>query len=128
MKHLIIFIFGLVAIVSCNKSDRNDTQDETSQTINVDNLKGDWYLNKWTTYHTLMIDDSTIFVDNNTDTVFTLNYSVFGDTLKTWTAEKANIYKSKVLKLTSENLTLEGIAGIQEIRTYSQTKKEFENE
>ena len=114
--------------MSCNRTDKQAAQGKPSKQIQVGDLEGNWYLNKWTTYHTLIISDSTIFVDNNIDTVFTLNYSVSDDTLKTWPTETNRIFKNKILKLTNENLIVDGIADIKELRTYSRKRTEFKND
>jgi hypothetical protein len=78
--------------------------------------------NSWTTYRTLIFNDQTIFVDNHVDTVFTLNYSLSQDTLVTWTGQSTQKFKNKIISLTQDNLVLDGIQEITEIRTYKRIK------
>ena len=98
---------------------------QAKKRITTADLEGNWYLNKWTTYHTLIFSDKTVFVDNNVDTVFTLNYSLSNDTLITWTSPERKI-KNKIISITKDNLTLDGIQDIKETRNYSRTKTEYE--
>jgi hypothetical protein len=95
---------------------------QTQKQITSTDLKGSWYLNKWTTYHTLIFSDQTVFVDNNVDTVFTLNYSLSHDTLVTWIGQSTKKLKNKIISLTKDNLILDGIQEINEKRTYKRTK------
>ena len=89
--------------------------------ITVADLKGSWYLNKWTAYHTLIFSDNTVFVDNNIDTVSTLNYSLMQDTLITWTTSNRK-FKNKIISYTKHNLILDGILENTGTCIYSRTK------
>jgi|GEM_PF-5478003 len=121
-----IHLFSLaLLIISCNHTSNNLYQAQITQKVSSATLQGKWYLNKWAPYHTLMIGDSTIFVDNNVDTVFTLSYSLVADTLITRLPQTGKVCKHKILDITNEHLTLTGIGDLDESRTYSRTKKEF---
>ena len=85
-------------------------------------IKGTWYLNKWITYHTLIFNDSTVFVDNNVDTVFRLNYSVTRDTLITWTGNFNQVLKNKIMSISSDTLVLDGMREVAVKRIYTRTK------
>jgi hypothetical protein len=96
---------------------------QTSKQITSADLKGNWHLNKWTSYQILIISDQTVFVGNHVDTVFTLNYSLSHDTLITWTGQSTQKFKNKIISLTKDNLVLDGIQEITETRTYKRTKE-----
>ena len=100
----------------------NSSNGQTSNQITSDEIKGSWYRNKWTSYHTLIFSDKTVFVDNNVDTVFTLNYSFAHDTLITWTGQTNQKFKNKIISITKDNLVLDGIQEIVGTRIYSRTK------
>ena len=127
MRQALTLIAFSSIFIFCGREAKLSTGRHTKQ-ITTANIKGNWYLNKWTTYHTLIIGDSTIFVDHNIDTIFTLHYSVYNDTLKTWATGTHKIFKNKIVELTNENLILEGIAEVDERRTYSRIKTAFKNE
>lgn len=93
--------------------------------ISSADLIGPWYLNKWTAYHTLIFSDTTVFVDNNVDTVFTLNYSLSNDTLITWSGQSTQKFKNKIIRLTKEELVLGGTQDITETRTYKRTREPY---
>jgi len=85
-------------------------------------IRGPWYLNKWTSYNTLIFSDSTVFVDNSTDTVFTLKYFI-DDNLLLTTNQLGQQATDTITWLTSDSLVLSGIRDIQERRSYTRTKK-----
>jgi hypothetical protein len=118
MKLLSIYILGIILAFSCRKE---------SHSINLDELKGRWYLNQWTTYHTLIFSDTAIFVDNNIDTVFTLGYSLSRDTLITWSEQINEQFKNKIIFLTRDSLVLDGIADNRGTRNYSRVKRAYSN-
>ena len=86
-------------------------------------LKGKWYLNKWTMYHTLDFSDSTVFCDNHVDTVFTLNYRVFEDTIETEHPHFPGKHKRRIKRLNGTELVLEGFHDSRAELIYSRTKK-----
>lgn len=92
--------------------------------ISRTDIKGTWFLNKWTTYHTLTFDDSTITVDNNIDTIFTLSYLIKDNSLITVTQYGNKMMINKINKLTVDSLVLEGIHNIKEKRIYTRTRKD----
>jgi hypothetical protein len=124
MKHYYLLIFALI-LISC-KDDNQSFQEKKRNKVNFDTLiKGDWYLNKWTECNTLFFDDSTILVGNSIDTIFRLNYKIIGDTIITGTSGTNKIIKNRVLYLTKDSLSLQGIREIKEIRNYSRINKGF---
>jgi len=72
----------------------------TENKISPADIKVTWYFNKWTTYHTLTFDDSTVSVDNNVDTVFTLSYGIKDNSLVTVTQYGNKMMVNKINKLT----------------------------
>jgi hypothetical protein len=88
-------------------------------------IEGSWYLNKWKPYNSLVFSDSTVFVGNSTDTVFTLNYTLSHDSLITWSAESKGKYAHKILTLDKDELQLEGIHTNAEVLKYSRTKTDY---
>jgi hypothetical protein len=100
----------------------------TIRKITKDDIKGNWYLNKWTMYHTLSFADKTVFVDNNIDSVFTLNYSLSNDTLILYDNNSIIKYKEKIITLTKDTLIIKNIENKQNILGYSRTKREWANE
>jgi hypothetical protein len=100
-------------LTCCNKSERP---------LLATDIRGPWYLNKWTSYHTLTFNDSTVFVDNSTDTVFTLKYFI-DDNLLLTTNQFGQQTTDTITRLTSDSLVLSGIRDIQERRSYTRTKK-----
>ena len=95
--------------------------DSKANTNFKDKIKGEWYLNKWTVYNKLIFYDSTVFVDNHVDTVFTLNYRVSNDTLTTW--NNYNEYKNRIISLDDSTLILDGIHDLKEKLIYTKTFK-----
>ena len=110
------FFLVIAASISCNS---------IRSTINPSQIKGDWYLNKWASYHTLKFYNSTVFVDNNIDTVFTLNYSITNDTLLLWSKNPNKKKVIKLIKLTKDILVIEGIEGVPDKRSYTRIMKPF---
>ncbi len=106
------------AVDKCRKNNGH-----TQKQIKLADLKGNWYLNKWTSYNGLIFNNETVFIDNSTDTVFTLNYSLSYDTLITWSGKSNKKYSNRIINLTKDNLVLEGIREVTEIRTYTRTKQ-----
>ncbi len=96
--------------------------------ITKDDIKGNWYLNKWTMYHTLSFADTTVFVDNHIDSVFTLNYSLSNDTLILHDNKLRITYKEKIITLTQDTLIIKSFGNNQNILGYSRTKRKWINE
>lgn len=111
-----VFLLTLLVVTSCTR---------TENKISPVDIKGTWYLNKWTTYHTLMFDDTTISVDNNVDTAFTLSYVIKDNSLLTVTRYGNKIMVNKINKLTADSLVLDGIHNVKEKRIYSRTKTDW---
>lgn len=101
-------------LTSCGKTE--------SKLLAVD-INETWYLNKWTTYHTLTFDDSSVRADNNVDTVFTLNYFIDDNLLLTTPQNENRTTGDTILMLTSDSLVLSGIRDVKEKRIYTRTKK-----
>ena len=120
----IILAFSLLTFIldGCSDSKTASCNQPTTD------IKGTWYLNKWTDYHTLVFNDATVYVDNQVDTVFTLKYLIKADTLIVFAGQPTTQFKNKIVCLTKENLTVDGIGEVKETRTYSREKKEFKNE
>ncbi len=100
---------------------------QTPSPINPTDIKGTWYLNKWTLYHTLIIGDHSIEADNHIDTLFRFNYEISNDTLISWGGEPRQMYKNKIISVTKETLVLDGIQSVVGIRTYSRVNKHWKN-
>jgi len=96
--------------------------------ITTDDIKGNWYLNKWTMYHTLKFSDTTLFVDNHIDSVFYSNYSIHNDTLILRDNNLTVTYKEKIIALTQDTLIIKSFGNKQEFLGYSRTKREWKNE
>jgi hypothetical protein len=97
----------------------------TENKISPADIKGTWYLNEWTTYHTLTFDDTTVSVDNNVDTVFTLDYVIKDNSLVTVTQYGNKMMVNKIDKLTVDSLVLDGVHDVKEKRKYSRTKRDW---
>lgn len=83
--------------------------DKSINVINKKDLIGTWTLNRWTLYHTIVVDENKIYVDNHIDSVFYLKYKLKADTLIFWNKEdqvKAN--KAQIIKLTKDSLVMKG--------------------
>ena len=111
---------NVVAVNSNNKIVKTITLNSSG---NLTNIKGNWYLNKWAPYHTLKFTDSTVFVDNNIDTVFTLNYSINDDTIATWANTTIPKLKNKIILLSADSLVLDGIRDNNVLMKYSRRKE-----
>ncbi len=72
-----------------------------------------------------MFDDTTISVDNNVDTAFTLSYVIKDNSLLTVTRYGNKIMVNKINKLTADSLVLDGIHNVKEKRIYSRTKTDW---
>lgn len=95
--------------------------------ISIDDIKGKWYLNKWTMYHTLAFNEKTVFVDNNIDSVFTINYSLANDTLVLRDNDSSIKYKSKIIAVTKDTLLIKSFGNKADTLGYSRTKREWRN-
>ena len=96
--------------------------------ITIDDIKGEWYLNKWTMYHTLSFADTTVFVDNHIDSVFYSNYSLHNDTLVLQDNELKIRYKNKIIAITKDTLIIRSFGNGADTLGYSRTKREWKNE
>lgn len=119
LKRAFSATLGLVIFVLATSCSRIENK------ISPDDIKGTWYLNKWTTYHTLTFDDSTVLADNNIDTIFTFDYSVLNNSLILTTLYGDKIFVNKIITLTKDTLVLDGVRGTKEMRSYSRIKKVF---
>lgn len=100
----------------------------TTRQITNDDIKGEWYLNKWTMFHTLKFSDTTLFVDNHIDSVFYSNYSFHNDTLILRDNNSNVTYKQRIIALTTDTLIIKSFGKKQDILSYSRTKREWTNE
>jgi len=118
MKELfsLIIILSATIFCSCKFKEKKDVLAE---------IKGTWYLNKWTSYHTLIFGDSTVFVDNNVDTVFTLNYFIANDSLITWSGQSNKKNSTRIISINKDTLVLDGIEGVTNKLDYSRIKKPY---
>jgi hypothetical protein len=103
------FLFALL-LLSCGC---------TSAQVDLRYLKARWHTNQGHLFNSLAIGDSTIFVDNRADTIFTMRYKVSRDSLITWHPHTSQQFKNKILLLTKDSLVLDGIADVKERRNYS---------
>ncbi|MBA4260084.1 MAG: hypothetical protein C0446_13045 [Chitinophaga sp.] len=76
------------------------------QKITIDDIKGKWYLNKWTMYLTLSFADTTVFVDNHIDSVFYSNYSLHNDTLILKDNDRTITYKNRIIAISNHTLII----------------------
>jgi hypothetical protein len=118
MKHVIYFL-TLSSLFSCQTR---------QQKINPADIKGKWHLDQWTTFLRLEIGDSSIFVDNSVDTIFTVKYSISDDTLITYTPITNRQFKNKIILLTEDTLVLDGIMDVKETRHYSKLPRKHNEE
>ena len=119
-------------LISCKDEAKgtkiNSIKDLQSQTeFFSENIKGLWYLNQWTLYHTLDFSKETVYVDNHIDSVFTLNYSFFNDTLYTWSPMTRKKFAYKIIKLTKDTFVLKGFYQCADTLCYSRIKKAWKN-
>ncbi len=96
--------------------------------ITIDDIKGKWYLNKWTMYHTLSFEDTTVFVDNHIDSVFYSNYTLRNDTLVLQDNDLKITYKNKIIATTKDTLIIRSFGNGADTLGYSRTKREWKNE
>jgi hypothetical protein len=115
ISYPIVFYISVIAFVSCDKK-----KNENLST----GIKGTWYLNKWTVYRTLRFTDSTVFVDNHVDTVFTLNYAIKDQTLTTSSDFIDQSFSNKIVKLTKDTLILDGFIDVKEQLVYARERKD----
>jgi hypothetical protein len=87
-------------------------------------ILGKWYLNQWTSYHTLDFDGKRVFVDNSTDTVFRMNYMISNDTLVTWSESGGEVYRTRITDLTKETLSLNGFLRDPKERVYTRKQQD----
>jgi hypothetical protein len=112
----LVFIISAISL-SCG-------QTGNIEKINPVMIKGTWYLNVWTLYHTLTFSNNTVFVDNNIDSVFELNYLISNDTLIIWD-NPSQKFKNKIISLNDSSLVIDGIASIKENRIYRRKINDF---
>jgi hypothetical protein len=125
------FLFQLLSNELKNKPQTGDLKENgTVRAAKAEKAKdyskiivGNWYQNKWVLYHTLIFSSSTVFVDNNIDTVFTLNYVVSGDTLITWMQNPSDKTKNRIIELTKDTLVLDRLRGVETPVRYSRRKR-----
>lgn len=126
---IILSCFTL-AFFSChinnNSSKINVSATSVSQLrINPSDIVGSWYLNKWAPFHTLVFNEKTVWVDNNIDTVFSLNYEILHDSITTSLGLSGEKIKNKIITLTKDTLVLDGIYDMKDTLRYSRKNKEF---
>ena len=100
----------------------------TTPQITINDIQGKWYLNKWTMYHTLSFEDTTVFVDNHIDSVFYSNYSLHNDTLILQDNDRTITYRNKIIALTKDTLIIRSFGSGADTLGYSRTKREWKNE
>ncbi len=106
------------------QSQLDSIDNKENRQVTESDIIGKWYLNKWTMYHTLSFAKTTVFVDNNIDSVFTLHYSLSHDTLTLHDNKSKLIYKEKIITLTQDTLVIKSIGNRQDILGYSRIKRE----
>ena len=94
----------------------------------IDYIKGKWYLNKWTMYHTLSFADTTVFVDNHIDSVFYSNYYLHKDTLFLKDNDRTIRYKNRIIAISKDTLIIKSFGNGADTLRYSRTKREWKNE
>lgn len=97
------------------------------QKITIDDIKGKWYLNKWTMYHTLSFANTTVFVDNHIDSVFYSNYSLNNDTLILKENDRTIRYKNRIIAISKDTLIIKSLGIGADTLHYSRTKREWKN-
>jgi hypothetical protein len=106
-----------------------DSIDKATTANNIiADIKGKWFINKWTMYHTLSFGDTTVFVDNHIDSVFTLLYSLSYDTLSFFDNKSNMTYHEKIITLTTDTLIIKSLRNKKDILGYSRIKREWINE
>ena len=86
-------------------------------------IQGTWYLGQWTEYHKLTFDGYDLVGDNNIDTLYKFPYRLEPDTLVLYDGWGSIKFKNKIIKLTKDTLTLDGIGPKMGLRTYTRTKR-----
>ena len=104
-----LFLLPVLAISSCRPKPLKVTKED---------LKGGWHLNIWTSANNLIIDDTCIFVDNDVDTVFTLQYLLSHDTLTTWSSPQYK-FSNRIILISKDSLILDGFYNIEGIHRYA---------
>ncbi len=131
MRKLALFVSSLFLFIACGQlNNRNANKAARSvevRQINPGQIKGTWYLNKWTMYHTLIFSDSTLFADNHIDSVFTLNYSTAGDTLILRGSDSKIAYAQKIIAFSNDTLIIKSFDGSGDTLWYSKTKRPWKN-
>lgn len=123
MKNKIILITISSIFIGCNYNLKRKEINDYKK-----NIKGKWYLNQWTYYHTLEIENNQIFVDNHIDSVFYLNYKLSNDTLITWTENSNKYNKVKIIELAKDTLIIENFLNNKNILNYSKIEQITRNE
>jgi hypothetical protein len=83
---------------------------------------GNWYLNKWTLYHTLSFDGvNTLVIDNHIDTIFRYKYTLHADTLWVTTDNKHSI-PNKIKLHNDQELVFESFLDEKKELRYTRTK------
>lgn len=95
-----ILIFSLL-VYSCSSK-----KDSDKNIFKKEDLLGTWSLHEWVMYHTLKIDNSQIYVDNNIDSVFYLRYKIKNGYLIIWDEDSTHINKAKIIRCTQDSLIL----------------------
>ncbi|MGC4023456.1 MAG: hypothetical protein QM734_16660 [Cyclobacteriaceae bacterium] len=111
-----IYLIAVLILVSCEKRE---------QKINPEDFKGDWQFSPALSFTSLDVSDSTIFVGNRVDTVFTVRYTISNDTLITYAPFTNQQFKNKIILLTKDTLVLDGIMNVKEQRHYSRNRIGF---
>ncbi len=110
------------------QSQLDSIDNRTTQQITIDDIKGKWYLNKWTMYHTLSFADTTVFVDNHIDSVFYSNYSIHNGTLILKDNDRTLRYNNKIIAISKDTLIIRSFGNDADTLSYSRTKREWKNE
>lgn len=104
-KFLILLVLSFL-ILSCKAGKKID---EKTHEIHKKDLIGTWTLNQWTLYHTIVIDENEIYVDNHIDSVFSLKYKLDKDKLIFLNKEDSmKARKAQIIKLTKDSLVMKG--------------------
>jgi hypothetical protein len=114
---LVLFCLTILSLTSC--------EPKRQKYYSGTDILGTWYLNEWTSYHTLRFTDSTVFIDNHIDTIFLLNYSVDMDTLRMSPLYDNRQFANYIIKLTKDTVLLKGLIDTKEKRTYVRNKDDW---
>lgn len=110
------------------QSQLNSIDNKTTHQITIDDIKGKWYLNKWTMYHTLYFSDTNVFMDNHIDSVFYNIYSLHIDTLILQDNNLKIKYKNRIIAISKDTLIIRSFGNGADTLCYSRTKREWKNE